>query len=348
MIDLHFYEPINMKELELLCRYGFNVNEKIEKHNNQTPLSIFINKHYSIPMLDILIKNGARFDIQDNIGQTSVHLACQAPEHLFEYVIENAPFHCINIKNQSGSTPLDLVYYVAYDEPSLERMRCLHILLNKNGKLTRYGMREPGLVNSKKYKLFDILTCKEFLLKYRLRDVFDITIRPLTWSIFLFYDVLRSCENSTMITTDNTIILAPIQQNQNSQHISHNSQMIQTIQLRLECYFIALIENGEISIEKLIQNQLYQQDYTSLSSSPISELDKKIILDTQNILMNMTYAQTKLKELRHQTLKLKTMCRIKIKDQIKSYPNDILELNISKLLKLYLTYNNPFIKTNSD
>ncbi|CAF1684510.1 unnamed protein product, partial [Didymodactylos carnosus] len=118
MIDLHFYEPIHMKELELLCRYGFNVNEKIEKYNNQTPLSIFINKRYSVSMLDVLIQNGARFDSQDNVGQTSVHVACQAPEHLFEYIIETAPSYCVNIKNQYGSTPLDLVYYLAYEDPS--------------------------------------------------------------------------------------------------------------------------------------------------------------------------------------------------------------------------------------
>ncbi|CAF1645106.1 unnamed protein product, partial [Didymodactylos carnosus] len=141
---------------------------------------------------------------------------------------------------------------------------------------------------------------------------------------------------------------APLQRNQHYQPSIRNSQTIKTIQLRLERYFIALIENGEISIEKLIHNHLYQQDYASLSSSPMSELDKKIITDTQNNLMNMTYARMKLKELKHQTLTLKTMCRIKIKHQIKSYPNDIVKLNISKILQAYLTYYNPFIKANID
>ena len=70
-----------MKELELMCKYGFDINECLPKYNNQTPLSIFLTKHYSISMLDVLIKHGARFDLQDNTGQTSLHLACQTTYH---------------------------------------------------------------------------------------------------------------------------------------------------------------------------------------------------------------------------------------------------------------------------
>ncbi|CAF4671980.1 unnamed protein product, partial [Rotaria magnacalcarata] len=79
-------------------------------------------------------------------------------------------------------TPLDLIYLSTYEQASLSRLRRLHLLLaRKESKLTRYGMREPNLLAKKQFKLFDILACKEFLFKYRLKDIFDPTMRSLAW-----------------------------------------------------------------------------------------------------------------------------------------------------------------------
>jgi hypothetical protein len=315
-----------MKELELLCKYGFDINERLPKYNNQTPLSIFINKNYSISMLNVLVKHGARFDLQDNNGQTCLHIACQSTitDSVFEFIIKNSPDSCLNIRNQFGGTPLDLIYLSTYEQANLSRMRRLHILLSrKQSKLTRYGMREPNLLAKKQYKLFDILSCKEFLFKYRLRDIFDSSIRSLSWCIFLFYDVLRACEQ---------------------RYINLNQQ---TIQQRLEHYLISMIENGEISLEKLIfrsNTRLDQTTYSS-SSSPTYEFDQEILIDTQNSLLYMAQIKSKLSELRMQTLSLKALCRIKIKKEIQTYPNDIIQLkSLSKILQSYLTYYNPFIK----
>ncbi|CAF0763916.1 unnamed protein product [Rotaria sordida] len=328
-LDLHFYEPIHMKELELMCRYGFDINERLAKYNNQTPLSIFINKNYSISMLDVLIKHGARFDLQDNNGQTCLHIACQSAitDPLFEFIINSSPDSCLNIRNQSGGTPLDLMYLSTYEQANFSRLHRLHLLLlRKESKLTRYGMREPNLLAKKQYKLFDILACKEFLFKYRLKDIFDPTIRSLSWCIFLFYDVLRACE----------------QRNTNLAQ--------QTIQKRLERYLIAMIENGEIPLDKLIFRPNLRLDYTFLSSasssSPTTELDQQLLMDAQNSLLYMAQIKSKLNELRIQALTLKAICRIKIKKEIQTYPNDIVKLNpLSKILQAYLTFYNPFIKT---
>lgn len=319
-----------MKELELLCKYGFDINERLEKYNNQTPLSIFINKNYSISMLDVLIKNGARFDLQDNNGQTSLHIACHSSitDPVFEFIVDNTPDECLNIRNQSGGTPLDFLYLSSYEQGSLSRLRRLHILLSrKESKLTRYGMREPNLLAKKQYKLFDILACKEFLFKYRLTDVFDPRIRSLSWCIFLFYDVLRACE-------------------QNYTNIGQ-----QMIQKRLERYLVSMIENGEINLDKLIFRPNHRLDNTFLcssssTSSPTYELDQQMLTDTQNSLLHMVQIKSKLSELRMQTLTLKAICRIKIKKSIQTYPNDIVNLSkISKILQAYLTYYNPFIKS---
>ncbi|CAF0806033.1 unnamed protein product [Rotaria sp. Silwood1] len=329
-LDLHFYEPIHMKELELMCKYGFDINERLDKYNNQTPLSIFINKNYSIPMLDVLIKQGARFDLQDNNGQTCLHIACQSAitDPVFEFIINSSPDSCLNIRNQSGGTPLDLAYLSTYEQANLSRLRRLHLLLSrKESKLTRYGMREPNLLAKKQYKLFDILACKEFLFKYRLKDVFDPKIRSLSWCIFLFYDVLRACEQRNTNLTQ------------------------QTIQQRLERYLISMIENGEIPLDKLIFrpnlrfDNTYLSSSSSSSSSPTYELDQQLLTDTQNSLLQMAQIKSKLSELRTQTLTLKTICRIKIKKEIRTYPNDIMKINsLSKILQAYLTFYNPFIK----
>lgn len=315
-----------MKELELMCKYGFNVNERLEKYNNQTPLSIFIQKKYSIPMLNVLMEHGARYDLQDNQGQTCLHIACQSAitDSVFEYLISNSPDSCLNIRNQLGSTPLDILFLSTYEQANLSRMRRLHFFLSRQeSKLTRYGMREPNLLAKKQYKLFDILSCKEFLFKYRLCDLFDSSIRSLSWCIFLFYDVLRACEQKT----------------------THYSQ--QAIQQRLERYLISLIENGEISLEKLIfrPNTRLDQTYSSTSSSPINEFDQQMLTDTQNSLLHMAQIKHKLSELRMQTLTLKALCRIQIKKSVRNYPNDIVQLkSISKIQQAYLTYFNPFIK----
>ena len=319
-----------MKELELMCQYGFAINECLPKYNNQTPLSIFINKNYSIPMLNVLINNGARFDLKDNQGQTCLHHACQTSvnDSIFDFIVEHTPNSCLNIPNQLGGTPIDLVFLATYEQANTSQMRRLHVLLSrKESKLTRYGMREPNLVARKQYKLFDILSCKEFLFKYRLRDLFDPSIRSLAWCIFLFYDVLRACEK------------------QNGSLVGQIST-----QQRLERYFISMIENGEISLDKLIfrSNKLYLSSSlssSSSSSSPINEYDQKILTKTQNSLLQMTQIKIKLSELRMRTLKLKAICRIKIKKEIRTFPNDVLQLNtISKFLQAYLTFYNPFIK----
>ena len=320
-----------MKELELMCKYGFDINERFPKYNNQTPLSIFINKNYSISMLDVLVKHGARFDLQDNNGQTCLHMACQPTisDSVFEFMINNAPVSYLNIRNQCGGTPLDLVYLSTYEQANSSRLRRLHmLLLHKGSKLTRYGMREPNLLAKKQYKLFDILACKEFLFKYRLIDIFDPSIRSLAWCIFLFYDVLRACE-------------------QNQTNLGQ-----QTIQKRLERYLISMIENGEIPLDKLIFRPNHRLDtsffsVSSSASSPTHDFDREILANTQNSLLHMTYIKSKLSELRRETLTLKAICRIKIKQEIQTYPNDIIELNsISKILQVYLTFYNPFIKTN--
>ena len=329
-LDLHFYEPLYQKELELLCKYGFDLNERLPKYNNQTPLSIFLAKNYSIPMLDVLIQNGAQFDLQDNQGQTCLHVACQSSitDSTFEYLINHAPDSCLNIRNQFGGTPLDLLYLSTYEQANLSRMRRLHVLLSRRtSRLTRYGMREPNLLVKKQYQLFDILACKEFLFKYRLRDIFDASIRSLSWCIFLFYDVLRACEQ---------------------RHVNASQQ---SIEQRLEHYLISMIENGEISLEKLIFRPNTRLNRTisscSFSATPTYEFDQEILADTQNSLVYMAQIKSKLSELRTRTLTLKAICRIKIKQEIHTFPNDIVRLNsISKVLQGYLTYYNPFVKSN--
>jgi hypothetical protein len=180
-------------------------------------------------------------------------------------------------------------------------------------------MREPNLFAGKQYKLFNILSCKEFLFKYRLKDLFDPSIRSLAWCIFLFYDVLRACEKQ------NTTFTGKV-----------------TTQQRLEGYFISMIENGEIPLDKLI----LRSNFLSPSSF-INEYEQQILTETQNSLLNITQIKIKLSELRMQTLTLKALCRIKIKKNIRTFPNDIIQLNtLSKFLQGYLTFYNPFIKAN--
>ncbi|CAF3026220.1 unnamed protein product [Rotaria socialis] len=48
----HFYEPIHMKELELLCQYSFGINERLTKYNNQS-ISTFNFNHSLIHMVRI-------------------------------------------------------------------------------------------------------------------------------------------------------------------------------------------------------------------------------------------------------------------------------------------------------
>lgn len=302
-----------MKELELLCQYGFDINERLAKYNNQTPLSIFINKRYAISMLDVLIRNGARFDLKDNHGQTCLHHVCQPTitNEVFDYIVEHTPDTCLNITNQSGGTALDLVYLSTYENPTLARMRRLHVLLSRPAsKLTRYGMREPNLHSRKQYKLTDILSCKEFLFKYRLKDIFDPTLRPFAWCLFLVFDVIRACEQRDI-----------------------------KIQQRLERYLISMIENGDILLNQLI----FQSPTHSLLST---DDDQQRLMDAEKSLLNVPHVRVKLNDLRGQTLTLKALCRIKIKKEIRTFPNDIIQLrNLSKILQAYLTFYNPFIKS---
>jgi hypothetical protein len=73
-----------------------------------------------------------------------------------------------------------------------------------------------------------------------------------------------------------------------------------------------------------------------------------MLTKTQNSLSHMTQIKIKLSDLRMQTLKLKAICRIKIKQKIRTFPNDIVQLNtISKFLQAYLTFYNPFIKADT-
>lgn len=322
LLDLHFYEPIHMKELELMCQYGFDINERLPKYQNQAPLSVFINKRYSISMLNVLIDNGAQFDSKDDLGQTCLHHVClvNVTDSVFDYLVGRIPDTFLNISNQSGATPLDLLYLGAYEQATTSQLRRLHVLLSRQYcKLTRYGMREPTLFSRKQYKLFDIISCKEFLFKYRLRDVFDPSIRQLVWCIFLFYDILRACEKHTSTFTTRL-----------------------TTQQRLERYLISMIENGEIPMDKLIFRSKIR---SSSSSSNLNDDDQQMLVNTQNSLLHMTQTKLKLSELRCQTLTLKALCRIKIKDIIQNYPNDIIKLkSISKLLQGYLTFFNPFVK----
>ena len=185
-------------------------------------------------------------------------------------------------------------------------------------------MREPTLIVKKQYKLFDVLATKEFLFKYRLRDVFDPSIRSLAWCLFLFYDVLRACEQTS------------------SHHLSAK------IPSRLERYLISMIENGEISLDKLIfrPHQSFICSSSSFSSTPTTELEQDLLTDTQNALKYMTHAKNRLNTLRMETLTLKAICRIKVKREIANFPNDVVKLTtISKLLQGYLTYYNPFVKS---
>ena len=106
---------------------------------------------------------------------------------------------------------------------------------------------------------------------------------------------------------------------------------------RLERYLISMIENGEIPLDKL-----------NFLSSLANEYDRQMLADIEHSLVHMVRIKTRLIELRMQTLTLKTLCRIKIKNDIRTFPNDILQLNtISKFLQGYLTYYNPFIKANA-
>ena len=281
-------------------------------------------------MLNILVRSGARFDLQDTNGQTCLHMACQphVADSVLEFIVNACPDPCLNLRNQFGGTPLDLIYLATYEQGTATRMRRLHLLLSRKGsKLTRYGMREPNLIVKKQYKLLDILASKEFLFKYRLRDLFDPAIRSLTWCIFLFYDVLRVCE-------------------QPSAHVNQR-----TIQARLERYLISMIENGEIPLDKLIfrptprSGMSYFSSSSMSSSTPTSEFEQQILMDTQNSLMQMAQIKNKLRTLRTQTLTLKAICRIHIKKEIHTFPNDIVKLtSISKLLQAYLTFYNPFVK----
>ena len=310
LLDLHFYEPIHMKELQLMCQYGFDLNERINKYNNQTPLSIFINKHYSITMLETLIKNGAHFDSQDNQGQTCIHHVCQpsVTDPIFDYIIEQAPDPCLSISNQAGATPVDLVFLSTYEQANTSRMRRLHVLLSrKSSYLTRYAMREPNLFR-KQHLLYDVISCKEFLFKYRLNDIFNPSISSLAKCIFLFYDVLRAC----------------------NKYQTSFTEQIQS-QQRLERYLISMIENDDIRLDEYIFRQ--------------SNTNEQILTDLQKSLLNMTQIKLKLLDLRTKTLTLKSICRKQIKQKIRNYPNDIVKLNtISKILQAYLTFYNPFIK----
>jgi hypothetical protein len=309
-----------------MCKYGYDINERLPNYNNQTPMSILINKNAPMPMFEVLVKNGVRFDLQDDHGQTCLHTACQSAitDVAFEFLINNSPESCLNIRNQLGSTPLDLVYLSTYEQASLSRMRRLHMLLShKESKLTRYGMREPNLLTTKQCKLFNILACKEFLLKYRLRDIIDPSICVLTWCIFLFYDVLRACEQP------------------------NTGLRPQTIQQRLDAYLISMIENGEISLDKLIfrPNPCLDNPFY-FSSLETSDGEQQALIDRQNSLIQMAQMKNKLSQLRAQALTLKVLCRIKIKHEIQTYPNDVVKLSsLSKLLQAYLTFYNPFIKT---
>lgn len=312
-----------MKELELMCQYGFDINERLAKYSNQTPLSIFINKHYAISMLDVLIRHGARFDLRDNQGQTCLHHACQptVSDQVFDYIVEHTPDSCLNIANLLSATPVDLVYLSTYEEATLSRMRRLHVLLaRKESKLTRYGMREPNLFTRKQYKLFDIMSCKEFLFKYRLKDLFDPSLRPLAWRLFLVYDVLRACEQ------------------RQTKLVGH-----MTNQQRLERYLTSMIENGEIALDTIISHP--HAHSSSSSTVTDAEDDQKIVTHTEKSLVHMAQIKSKLSELRMRTLTLKAMCRIKIKQEVRTFPNDILQLpSLSKILQAYLTFYNPFIK----
>ena len=200
-------------------------------------------------------------------------------------------------------------------------MRRLHVLLaRRESKLTRYGMREPNLFTRKQYKLFDIMSCKEFLFKYRLKDLFDPSLRPLAWRLFLVYDVLRACEQ-------------------------RQPKLVgyMTNQQRLERYFTSMIENGEIAVDTIIS----QTNAHSSSSSTVTDAedDQKIVTHTEKSLVHMAQIKSKLSELRMRTLTLKAMCRIKIKQEVRTFPNDILQLrSLSKILQAYLTFYNPFIK----
>ncbi|CAF1498543.1 unnamed protein product [Rotaria magnacalcarata] len=267
-LNLHFYEPIHMKELELMCQYGFDINERLTKYNNQSAFSILINKHYSI-MLDV--------------KHVCIIITCQASvsDSVFDFIVEHTPDSCLNIPNQAGGTPLDLIYLAAYEQANTAHMRRLHALLSrKESKLTRYGMREPNLVGRKQYKLADILSCKEFLFKYRLRDLFDSSISPLAWCIFLFYDVLRECEKP------NPSLIGKLATKQ-----------------RLERYLISMIENGEIPLGKLI----FRSDKLNFLSSLANEYDQQMLVDTEHSLVHMVRIKTRLIELRMQTLTLKTI-----------------------------------------
>ena len=304
-----------MKELELMCRYGFDVNERLEKYNNQTALSIFINKNYSLSMLEVLIENGARFDIKDNQGQTPLHHLCQAPvsDEIFDFIIDHVPNSCLNLTNQTGGTALDLVYLATYEQATTTRLRRLHTLLTrKASKLTRYGMREPSLISRKHYSVMDILSCKEFLLKYRLKDLFDTSLRRMAWNLFLFHDVLRACEHRT----------------------TGKSQTALLIQQRFERYLISLIENGEIALEKLFRRTTFSDDD-----------EQKYVNEAEKSIPTITQMEIKLIDLRSQHLKLKSLCRIKIKNHMRNYPADVVQIrSLSKILQGYLAFYNPFIK----
>lgn len=316
-LDLQSYEPTFVEELDLLCKYGWNLNKRLPLYDNQTALSFSISRNAPIDTVKRLVRHGARFDIPDNHGQTVLHLLSQTNviDPVFNYLIDVAPSDCLNVRNQSGGTALDLLYLSTYEKCTWSQLQRLHLLLSRReSRLTRYGMREPNLLVKKQYKLFDIIAAKEFLFKYRLSETFDCSVRPMSWWIFFFYDVLKACEQSNMSQTK--------------------------VQQRLDRYLVSLIENGEIPLSKLVFRSGSRLEQSMLSSSRLmtNENENRSQRETNRI-------QNRLIDLAMNKLTLKALCRIQIKNQIRSYPNDVLKLDgLSKVLQAYLTFFNPFVK----
>ncbi|CAF1019933.1 unnamed protein product [Adineta steineri] len=109
-----------------------------------------------------------------------------------------------------------------------------------------------------------------------------------------------------------------------------------------------MIENGEISLDRLIfrSNAHLDNPLNSENFSLLNESEQQILIEKQNSFTHMAQMKSRLSDIRMQTLTLKVLCRIKIKNEIRTYPNDIVKLDsLSKIHQAYLTYYNPFIKT---
>lgn len=109
-------EDQNLFNIQKLLMSKVDVN--IVNRNGLTPLAIAL-KNKSMDIVSILIQFGARLDIQDSNGDTSVHILCKSKDW---EVLQKIPLqNVINIQNKKGETPV----IVSLKNKNLELSRLL-------------------------------------------------------------------------------------------------------------------------------------------------------------------------------------------------------------------------------